>query len=385
MKDKVAIVGLGSTGFARDSTGQTQAGLALRACRDAILDSGLAKSDVDGVVGTAPPAPYVVNGLGLDGVTYYTTEVTPFASTVIQAANAVFSGSCEVAVAYHAVFRTPATSRSAAKDPFRRMRGTGGGVRRDPELVDLGVAYTAWASRYLHETHAQRADLGFVAVNDRTNAARNPLAVMREPLTLEDYGNARMIREPLSLLDMDVPVDGADAVVITTAERARDLPHKPVYLHATALGITSPGCWFGSEEQAVGLDHHGQQVVINTLRDKSDFWLDAVDVYYPYDGFSFITLSWFENAGWCKRGEAGDFIRQNWDAAANRILIDGRIPVNTHGGGLSEGATQGSGHIREAVSQLRGTAGERQVAGAQTALVTPGGFFFNSQGLVLRS
>jgi acetyl-CoA acetyltransferase len=385
IKDKVAIVGLGSTGYVRDSSGSTQAALALRACRDAIRDAGVAKSEVDGVVGTAPPAPYVVSGLGLHDVTYYTTEITPFASAVIQAANAVFAGSCEVAVAYHAVYRTPATSRSAAKDPFRRMRAGGGALRRDPELVDGGVAYTAWASRYLYETKAEREDLGYIAVNDRTNAERNPLAVMREPLTLTDYANARMIREPLSLLDMDVPVDGADAVVITTAERARHLRHKPVYLHATALGITSPGCWFGHEDQGGGLDHHGQQVVISELRGKSDFWLDAVDVYYPYDGFSFITLSWLENAGWCKRGEAGDFLRQHWDTAGNRILIDGRIPVNTHGGGLSEGATQGSGHIREAVSQLRGTAGERQVDGARTALVTPGGFFFNSQGLVLRS
>jgi acetyl-CoA acetyltransferase len=328
-KDKVAIVGLGSTGFARDSSGQTQAALALRACRDAILDAGLGKDEIDGVVGTAPPAPYVVNGLGLSGVTYYTTETTPFASAVIQAANAVFAGSCEVAVAYHAVYRTPATSRSAAKDPFRRMRAGGGG-RRDPEIVDGGVAYTAWASRYLYETGTKREHLGYIAVNDRTNAALNPLAVMREPLTLDDYARARMIREPLSLLDMDVPVDGADAVVITTAERARDLPHKPVYLHATALGISSPGCAYGSEDQAAGLDHHGQQVVISQLRGKSDFWLDAVDLYYPYDGFSFITLSWFENAGWCKRGEAGEFIGQHWDASANRILIGGRI-VSIHG------------------------------------------------------
>ena len=107
-------------------------------------------------------------------------------------------------------------------------------------------------------------------------------------------------------------------------------------------------------------------------------------MYFPYDGFSFITLSWIENVGWCGPGEGGAFVESHWDKDANRILIDGRIPVNPHGGALSEGGTQGSGHVREAVVQLRGQAGDRQVPDARTAFLTPGGFFFNAQGLVLR-
>jgi acetyl-CoA acetyltransferase len=108
-------------------------------------------------------------------------------------------------------------------------------------------------------------------------------------------------------------------------------------------------------------------------------------VYLPYDGFSIITLGWIENTGWCAPGEAGRFLRTHWDDASNRVLINGRVPINPHGGSLSEGATRGSGHLREAIVQLRGAAGERQVDGARTALLTPGGFFFNSQGIILRT
>ena len=125
-------------------------------------------------------------------------------------------------------------------------------------------------------------------------------------------------------------------------------------------------------------------MVVDTLKRKGDFWIDDVDVYFPYDGFTPITLNWIENAGWCKPGEAGDFLLQHWDDASGRILINGRIPVNPHGGSLSEGATQGSGHVREAVHQLQGVAADRQVPDARRALITAGGFFFNAQGLLLQ-
>jgi acetyl-CoA acetyltransferase len=122
---------------------------------------------------------------------------------------------------------------------------------------------------------------------------------------------------------------------------------------------------------------------VEALKAKSDFWIEDCDVYYPYDGFSIITLNWIENAGWCGRGEAGDFLEQHWDKEKQRVLIDGRVPINTHGGSLAEGGTQGSGHLREAVLQLQGKAGARQVEGAQRAIVTAGGFFFNAQGVTL--
>jgi acetyl-CoA acetyltransferase len=250
-----------------------------------------------------------------------------------------------------------------------------------PDSITGAVGYTAWASRYLHEYGASRETFGLVAVNDRSNAARNPAAVLRDPITMDDYLAARMIRWPLCLLDMDVPVDGADAFIVTTAERARDLALPPVLVHACTQGMIARN----EEDQTPSLHDHGQHVVVQSLRAKSDLWLDDVDVYFPYDGFSFITVSWIENTGWCAPGEGRAFLEQHWDKASNRILIDGRIPVNPHGGALSEGGTQGSGHVREAIHQLQGRAGERQVEGAATALVTAGGFFFNAQGCVLRS
>jgi acetyl-CoA acetyltransferase len=190
-----------------------------------------------------------------------------------------------------------------------------------------------------------------------------------------------MIRDPLCLYDMDVAVDGADAFIVTTTERARDLPLTPVLINAAVLGQVSPN----EEDQTTGLRANGQHVVIDTLKAKGDFWIDDVDVYFPYDGFTPIALNWIENAGWCGPGEAGDFLRQHWVAVDGRVLINGRVPVNPHGGSLSEGATQGSGHIREAVHQLQDRAGERQVDGARRALITAGGFFYNAQGLMLHT
>jgi acetyl-CoA acetyltransferase len=222
-----------------------------------------------------------------------------------------------------------------------------------------------------------------VAINDRTNALNNPHAAMRDPMTMEDYLSARMIRWPLCLYDMDVPVDGADAFIITTRERASDLRLPPVLIHAIVLGMIDKN----EEDQSPSLRRHGQQVTISALRAKSDFWIDDVDLYLPYDGFSIITLNWFENAGWCGPGEASDFIQDHWvpnEDGTGRILIKGRVPVNPHGGSLSEGGTQGSGHLREAVHQLQGVAADRQIEDAERALLNIGGFFFNAQGVTLR-
>jgi acetyl-CoA acetyltransferase len=126
---------------------------------------------------------------------------------------------------------------------------------------------------------------------------------------------------------------------------------------------------------------------VRTLRAKSDLWLDDVDVYFAYDGFTTITLAWIENIGWCGVGEGGTFVEDNWNEAKSRLEIRGRVPLNPNGGALSEGATRGSGYFREAVHQLRrdGGAGSRQVPNARVAMLNVGGFFYNSQGAVLRS
>jgi acetyl-CoA acetyltransferase len=298
---------------------------------------------------------------------------------MVNAMNAVFSGACDTVLLCFAYQRLPWNSRSAARDPFRRSFQMGAAMPA-PESPNPPAAYAAWASRYIHEYDAKREDFGRVALNMRANAQRNPLSVMRTPLTMDAYLKARMIREPLCLLDMDVPVDGADAFILTTTERARKITKNPVVIHAATHGLVGKN----DEDQLPNLRRHGQHVVVDALREKSDIWLPDVDVFFPYDGFSIITLGWIENFGWCKPGGAGRFLEEHWDDASGSVMIEGRVPINPHGGSLSEGATRGSGHLREAVVQLRGDAGDRQVAGARTALIGCGGFFFNSQGAILR-
>jgi acetyl-CoA acetyltransferase len=141
----------------------------------------------------------------------------------------------------------------------------------------------------------------------------------------------------------------------------------------------------GEDIQLPGFARHGQTVAAEQLWARSDAKLEDMDLFYAYDGFTIIALSWFEQLGWCGIGEAGDFLDEHWREDQSRIMINGRVPVNTHGGSLSEGGSQGSGFIREAVQQLRGSAGERQIDGARTALLGVGGFFFNSQAAILRT
>lgn len=389
MKDQVAIAGAATTGFVSRNSGKSPAALAADACTRVLRECDLSAADVDGLCGgSGPLAPQMQSMLGIPEVTWFSMPSIPFVNQIAAAASAVHSGLCDVVLAYHVPYRMPYVTASSLKDPFRPvfndsyLAATGLPMTDPgPETIGGAVGYAAWASRYLYEYGARKETFGYVAINSRSNAALNPAAGKRDPITMDDYLSARMIRWPLCMLDMDLPVDGADAFVITTPERARDLPLRPVLINACTMGIIDKN----EEDQMPSLARNGQHVVVEALKRKSDIWIDGADVCFLYDGFTNITLGWLENLGFCKPGEAGDFIEANWDKAGARLLIDGRIPVNTHGGALSEGATQGSGYVREAVHQLQGLAGERQVAGAETTLITVGGFFLNAQGLTLRA
>ncbi len=381
IKNTVAFAGAATTGLFPKNTERSQTSYAVEACISVLRQCGLGPDDVDGVCGSFPMAQRMQETLGLTSVTWFANPHIPFINQVAAATAAVSAGLCQVALVYHGAYRLPWNTSAALRDPFRAADASIPTGPPNPDTVAGAIGYTAWASRYLHEYGVTKEDFGLIAINDRSNAATNPTAAMREPITMDDYLSARMVRWPLCLLDMDIAVDGADAFVITTAERARDLALPPVLINAVTLGMTARN----SEDQIDGLRHHGQQVVIEALRAKSDFWIDGADIFFPYDGFTPIALNWIENVGYCGPGEAGDFMRQHWDPATNSVRVNGRVPFNPHGGSLSEGATQGSGHVREAVHQLQGLAGDRQVAGARTALLTPGGFFFNAQGLTLVS
>lgn len=378
-RDRVAIAAAATTGFSPKNTDRSQLSYAAEACTNVLREVGLGAGDVDGIIGSSRPnAPELQQALGIPEVSFFANPPIPFVNQLAVAVGAVHSGLCDTVLAYHAAYRLPWNSGSSLNDPFRRPVGTA--PAPVPETVSGAMGYTAWASRYLHEFGLAREDLALVAINGRANAARNPRAAMRGPLTMDDYVAARMVREPLCLFDMDIAVDGADAFVITTPERARDLPLPPVLVNAVSLGMIDRN----DEAQNPSLRRHGQHVTVEALRAKGDFWVDECDVYFPYDGFSVITLNWIENVGLCGAGEAPAFLREHWDEQSGRVLIGGRVPINPHGGSLSEGATQGSGHLREAVHQLQGLAGDRQVRDARRALVTAGGFFFNSQGCLLQ-
>ena len=223
-KDQVAIVGVGTTQFARTLPGRTGPSLALEASRNAILDAGLTAADIDGIAASAMPlygsggaGPiFLQEALGIPETLWHATVAIPFPYPLGAAVNAVFSGACTTALVVHSLFRVGA-SRSAANDPFRARWTPNMSALRGPTPGSDG--YAAFASRYMHDYGAKKEDFGLVAINERSNASRNPHAVMREPISMDDYLNARMVRWPLGLLDMDVPIDGADAVVVTTAER----------------------------------------------------------------------------------------------------------------------------------------------------------------------
>ncbi|WP_249354243.1 thiolase family protein [Rhodococcus sp. USK13] len=388
MKDRVAVTGLGRSPYARDRN-TTELTMVLEAATRAIADAGLTADQIDGVVGgglhTGGIDPAIVaSALGLPSVTFWTTARPPIGNHLTSAVNAVWSGTADAVLVYHSVYRL---GRGAFRERAavgladgRAMLGDGH-TESEPYGMFGPTGYAAWAERYLATYDRKRQDFGLVALNGRANAADNPDAVMRDPLTMDGYLAGRMIREPLCVYDMDVPIDGADAFVVTTAERAADGPNRPVTIHALSMGLTA----HPEEHLTVSLDHTGQSISANALLARSDLGINDFDVLFPYDGFSLITLHCLETYGFCKPGEAGDFLREHWDDSRGRVLIDGKVPINPHGGSLSEGGTQGAGHLREAVLQLRGESGKRQVPHAASALLTPGGLFFNAQGIALRA
>ncbi|HUF98244.1 MAG TPA: thiolase family protein [Ilumatobacter sp.] len=183
-------------------------------------------------------------------------------------------------------------------------------------------------------------------------------------MTLDDYMNARMITTPFGLFDCDVPCDAAIAIIVSAASHANDMPHPAIHIEAVGTQITERLSWdqdtITHEPQVLGPATH---VWTRTSMRPSD-----VDVALLYDGFTFNALTWLEALGFCELGEASDLIGDG-----STIALDGEIPLNPHGGQLSEGRTHGAGFVYEAIAQLRHQAGDRQVANAQTAVVATGG------------
>jgi acetyl-CoA acetyltransferase len=220
------------------------------------------------------------------------------------------------------------------------------------------------AQRYFHKYGATRETLGWIAMNQRANAALNPTAIYRDPMTMDDYLSARLITTPFGLFDCDVPCDASTAVIVSAVDAARDLPRPPVYVEAVGTQVTERLEWDQStlthEPQVLGQAAH--------LWSRTSMRPSDVDVAELYDGFTINCLSWIEGLGFCGIGEAKDFLE-----GGKNIARDGVLPLNTHGGQLSHGRTHGMGLLHEAITQLRGDGGARQIPEAKVAVVAAGG------------
>ena len=378
-RDRAAIVGVGYTEFSRNSGVSTLA-LALRAISEAVADAGLTLRDIDGVachrVGDSVQAPVVLHALGMPDCRYYVDQFgggSASHSIVGQAALAVIGGVADTVVCWRAI---------NARSEFR-MGGTG---RPPPDVVEFqyqtpyGYAtppqqFAALARTYMDRYGVPREHFGNVAIQQRWYAQRSPRAVMKTPLTMDDYLSSRWIAEPLCLFDCCLETDAAIAVVVTSAERARDLRHVPVTISGAVWG--SGHTLFSNHR-----DFGGTAAVANAPRlySMAGVGPDDIDVACLYDAFTPLVLMQLEDFGFCGKGEAGAFV------AEGNTTPTGKLPVNPHGGHLSEGYVHGLNHVAEAVQQLRHASGERQAVGAEIALSTgqQGWVAGTSSGLILR-
>ncbi len=372
-EDKVAITGIGMSEIGRRLM-VPPLSLTVQACERAVADAGLSLADIDGL--STYPGGGLAGPFGEGGVTaleaalgirptWYNGGIETFGpgGSLIAAMLAVASG-----LARHVLcFRTLWEATHA--ELMRRGKISPPAGRSGGWLAPFGATSAAHtlamnAQRYFHRYGATRETLGWIALNQRANAALNPTAIYRDPLTMADYLSARTVTTPFGLYDCDVPCDASVAVIVSAASAARDLAKPPVLVEATGTQIIERIEWDQStlthEPQALGQAAH--------LWTRTSLRPADVDVAELYDGFTINCLSWIEALGFCGIGEARDFLE-----GGKNIARDGVLPLNTHGGQLSHGRTHGMGLVHEAIVQLRGEGGPRQVAGAQVAVVSSGG------------
>ncbi|MFE1906681.1 lipid-transfer protein [Streptomyces gardneri] len=363
---RAAVVGIGATEFSKDS-GRSELSLAAEAVRAALDDAGLTPGDVDGLVTftmDTNPEITVAQAAGIGELSFFSRVHYgggAACATVQQAALAVAGGVAEVVVCYRAFNE-------------RSGRRFGSGVQqREPSAEGAALGWqlpfglltpASWvamaAQRYLHTYGLTPDAFGHVAVTDRRHAARNPAAYFHgKPITLADHAASRWIVEPLRLLDCCQETDGGQAIVVTSVERARDLPRPPAVILAAAQGAGRKQEAMTSfyRDELTGLPEMG--VVARQLWRTAGLAPADIDVAILYDHFTPFVLMQLEEFGFCGPGEAADF-----------VAADG-VPLNTHGGQLGEAYLHGMNGIAEAVRQLRGTS-VNQIPGAARTLVTAG-------------
>ncbi|HEU4547711.1 MAG TPA: lipid-transfer protein, partial [Microlunatus sp.] len=368
-----AIVGIGATEFSKES-GRSELQLSAEATRAALADAGLTAADVDGLVTFTMDTSSEIalaRELGIPRLRFFSRVNYgggAACGTVLHAAMAVATGVADVVVCYRG-FNERSGSRfgqvSVAAATQVNTNGLDNAWTYPMGLGTPAATVAMFARRYMHEYGATSEDFGRVAVADRKHAATNPNAwFYGKPITLEDHQASRMIADPLHLLDCCQESDGAVAIVVASAERARDLPQPPAMVRAAAQG-SGPDQFVMTSyyRDEIGLEEMG--LVGRELWRQSGLGPKDMDTAVLYDHFTPFVLMQLEELGFCGRGEARDFI------ADGAIELGGRLPLNTHGGQLGEAYIHGMNGIAEGVRQVRGTS-VNQVEDAQHVLVTAG-------------
>lgn len=377
-ESKVAITGIGLSEVGR-RLGRDPMGLAVEACQAAVADAGLTVDDIDGLStypgGSAKDGGHseggiypVADALGIAPTWFCGTMETPGQSgAVVNAMLAVAAGLCRHVLCFRTVWETTSIAWGN-----RQNTGVGGGSRISGEMewrlpygaMSAGNWIALMASHYFHRYGATREQLGWIPVTERAGAAHNPVAIYQEPMTIDDYLDARMITTPFGLFDCDVPCDGSTALVVSAVDAVSDGPHRPVLVEAVGTQMRERMSW----DQGTLLHEPMVDGPSAHLWSRTDLKPADVDVALLYDGFSFNALSWLEGLGFCGKGEGAAFVE-----GGTRIARGGEIPLNPHGGQLSAGRLHGYGFLHEAVTQLRGHGGGRQVDDAEVAVVSTGG------------
>ena len=369
--EKDAIIsGLGISRIGR-KTGIPGLELTMEAVRAAIEDAGLTPSDIDGIAtfGDTPPAE-VLAELGIHaedrGAGFETGGVL---IPVMSAFRAISERRSRHVLVYRTVAMlggsmnqeaSPLLAPLASPPVEPRAPGTRRKLKPFEDIDELVAAHSYSAANWL-AMHCRRhmelygttkEQLGWLAVNSRRNAALNPRAAFRDPMTMDDYLAARPVSTPFGLFDCDVPIDGSIAVVVSRADYGTDCPNRPVAVEAIG-GTYGSGGWFHRDD----FPKMASVEAAAEMWARTDLTASDVDVAELYDGFTYLTFAWLEALGFCADGEAGPFVE-----GAKRIALDGALPLNTYGGQLSAGRMHGYWLLHEACLQLRGQAGDRQLA-----------------------
>ena len=372
LKDQAAIVGIGATEFSKNS-GRSELQLACEAVSAAIDDAGLDPSQIDGMTTFTMDMTddiEIARALGIGSMSFQSQ--VPYGGgaalgTLHQAAMAVATGSANYVVCYRDL-----NGRSGQ----RYSDGVSGNLLTSDAIhwswyIPSGLMTpTSWVAmvtqRYMHDTGTTSRDLAEVAIQTRNHAVKNPNAVFyQRPLTALEHQESRMIVDPLRLFDCCLETDGACACIVTTPERAKDLAQPPALIRGVAQGCGADQEQMTSFYRPDITDLGEINAVAEQIYAISGLTPDDIDAAIIYDAFTAIVLFQLEAYGFCKKGEAKDFVKNG------NISVGGRLPVNTHGGQLSEAYIHGMNGVNEGVRLVRGTS-VNQPDKADNVLVTAG-------------